>query len=156
MQRTLKALSIRQPWATYSVRWRIGEVRSRRTHYRGLLVIRAAQKDDQEFRETLRNQDVSRGALIGIARLANCRRVPSERAWRKLRRRLGEKGPRPYGTRTFVWFLEDRREFVRPIPWKGRLGFFDVSYAIIRKAKCTAKLKTRHKSGSCRTFLLRP
>ena len=134
MQLLYKAITIRQPWAQYCVRWRRGEVRPWKTTYRGPLVIHASLKIDPAYRDTLRNLDVPLGTLVGIVELVDCERVRSERAWREIRRDLGEEGSRPYGADTTVWRFANCREFMRPIPWKGRLGLFEIPAAVIRRA----------------------
>ena len=116
--RQVKALSVRGPWA-----WAILyagkniENRSRRTKYRGPLVIHSSRTRDLVAEDWLRSrrlyfpEDFPTGALVGIVDLVDCLdRVPRNR-WAS--------GP-------FCYVLRNPRIIAPPVDWRGQLGFFNV------------------------------
>ena len=101
---TMKALSVRQPWAakliagSKSVEWR-----SWPTTYRGTLAIHASNK--VSGRVCHRGAESVRGAIIGTVELVDVQRR---------------------GTR-WAWIVDSPRRLAEPVPMTGRLGLFDVS-----------------------------
>jgi hypothetical protein len=122
----MKALSIRAPWA-----WAILhqgkniENRSRRTHYRGPLVIQSSLTKDPKAVAWLRRHGFEfpdtfpAGYLVGVVDVVDC--------LDKVPRSLWASGP-------FGYVLARPRAFSKPIPWRGQLGFFDVPDAVIKGA----------------------
>ena len=115
---SLPALSIRQPWA-----WAICaghkdvENRSWKTSHRGLFVVHAggrspAAADIAWIRDTLGivvPADLTRGALIGVARLVD----------------IVEGSDSPWAQPDQLhWLIADGELWSHPIPCRGRLGFF--------------------------------
>lgn len=111
----MKALSVQQPWARLIAEGhKPYEVRSRRTHYRGPLLICASSKCS-----THPSAEYYACGPLGVAvctvELVDCisgaydinalARVPTEGMW--------------------CWVLRNPQP-VEPFPVKGRLGFFDV------------------------------
>jgi hypothetical protein len=129
----MKALSIRAPWA-----WAILyqgkniENRSRRTHYRGPLVIQSSLTKDPKAVAWLRRHGFEfpdafpTGYLVGIVDVVDC--------LDKVPRRLWASGP-------FCYVLEGPRAFSKPIKWPGRLGLFEVPDDLIRTAMSRASDK---------------
>ena len=117
----LRALSIRQPWAWLIVNGHKDiENRTWPTRFRGQVYIHAGRgvvpDDFPEQREYLRwsgivlPSDMPRGAIVGEATIVDCVDA-SDSPWF-----CG-----PYG---FV--LSDPVAYSEPIPYRGRLGFFQV------------------------------
>ncbi len=125
----MKALSIKQPWAELIL---LGvkpyEYRTWETLYRGELVIHASKVDDDTPLATLRACDgfkqagiefgteeerkLARGAIVGVVSLADCELfAPGE----------------------FRWKVEKPRRLKEPIPFKGRLGLWDIPGGIAKK-----------------------
>lgn len=116
---SLPALAIRQPYAWLVVRGiKDIENRSRRTHYRGKVLIHASLNEDFMFEDSITELSVRAGiklpevydigGIVGVAEIISCeRRHGSE--W---------KDPASWG-----WVLAN----ARPVPFracKGALGFF--------------------------------
>jgi hypothetical protein len=134
---TMRAITIGQPWAFAVIRGgkRI-ENRSKNTHIRGQLLIHAgASKLDVRDTELADGTQVpfpdgSRcptenelvfGALIGVVDLVDC--VPYEQVRHD-----------PFASGPWCWVLANPRAFAEPIPWKGKLGFFDVPEEAVQEA----------------------
>ena len=145
MAETVKALSLWQPWASLcciahpSERGRPVkgfETRSWRTHYRGDLLVHAAQRftwDERDacFRPLLRGalrreyeraDDLPRGAVVGRVRLVDCH--PAWGVWGEAdeyARAMGD-----YGPGRWAWEITEPVLFREPVPLRGRQGLFDV------------------------------
>jgi hypothetical protein len=73
---SIKALTIRQPWAELILRGRKPyELRSWRTNYRGALLIHSAMRMDTEFARKLglNPEKLTAGAFVGVAVLSDVR-----------------------------------------------------------------------------------
>lgn len=131
---TMKALSIRQPWADLIVSGEpvcIGsalkgyaikdvENRSRRTHYRGKVLVHASKRWEADAAQELRGKgvcigaikDYPAGAIIGSVYIVDC--VTESNS--------------PWFTGPFGWVLKNPVVFPQPVPMKGRLGLFNVEW----------------------------
>lgn len=139
---TLSAISLWQPWSTLAAMGaKKYETRHWYTPHRGLLVIHAAKRWTQEqidycwqepFRTTLKGlgfvalEQIPRGALLGVVNLTAVYKTEnvtvSETEWA-----FGNYSPGRY-----AWKLEGARPFPKPIPYRGRQGFFNVPVNDIR------------------------
>lgn len=136
----MKAISIRQPWASLIVSGRKTiELRSWRLNHRGALVILAGTgkwngEHDHEIGP--------RGVILGVVDVVDCREfsradtaascVPEA----ELRRLTFESAP-PLGPKQwFSWVLKNARP-CRNVPFKGRLGIIDLDAATLRAAGIT-------------------
>lgn len=123
---TFPCLSVRQPWADLIVDG-VKDVENRRwsTTFRGAVLIHAARRIEQDDVGRVR-RDLGlapeqeyrpvTGAILGMTRIVDC-----------VSRHPSRFFSGPYG---FV--LEDSVRFERPIPYRGRLGFFPVPVEVIR------------------------
>lgn len=123
--RTLPALAIRQPYAWLVVNGiKDIENRSRRTHYRGQVLIHASLNEDLIFEDTLKAlrkragikmpDSFDLGGIVGLAEIVGCERRHGSR-W---------KDPSCWG-----WVLAN----ARPLPFrpcKGALGFFHPEFTL--------------------------
>lgn len=113
----MKALSIRQPWASMIARGeKTIEIRSWGTRYRGPLVICAGKTVAPEDKEDCR--DLPRGCIVAVARLVDCRpALPSDHV-------VACCDPDP--DTDWAWILKQAEE--APHPWKvrGKQGLFDL------------------------------
>lgn len=145
----MKALAIRQPWASLTLlldnhgkAFKRVETRSRRTNYRGRIVIHAGLADEIFFSRILvrkerpylikagfsRDTDIHKlphGYVIGEATIADC--VPIEELWgtpwcTEQEMALGDWSKGRYG-----WILRDPTMYDRPIPARGQLGLWNWS-----------------------------
>ncbi|WP_061235881.1 hypothetical protein [Leptospira weilii] len=132
----MKALSIQQPWAWLIIRpdlpdpkyraiaWNNKEIkdvenRNRKTNFRGRFLIHASQKFDHEGLEYIQKNyklclgmtvnDFDFGCIIGASTLSDCVEHSDSRFF------FGKYG----------YILNDSKPFF-PIPYKGKLGFFEV------------------------------
>lgn len=111
------------------------ENRSWYTGHRGLLLLHAGLS-----RQWLAPGDIERheqigkplvfGAIIGVARLADCQPAGLIKAGDFDDRYPGlSKNPHVSGPYCFI--LAEPHAFAEPIPYKGRQGFFDVPYGVV-------------------------
>jgi hypothetical protein len=121
----MKALTIRQPWASLIMDGsKDVENRSRPTKYRGILVIHAGLADDPTEPA---DADLPRGAIIGTVRLVDCVR-DSESPWARADQ--------------WHWILADPRP-CRPRPAKGQLGLWSLSprdWAWVRRTRISRRV----------------
>ena len=131
---TMKALSIRPPWAHLIVHgfvpFRPGQVfervfkdvenRTRRTHYRGRILIQAGKVWDvsaaapfiREYGDRLPPSNVMDfGAIIGSVEIIDC----------------VTESDSPWFTGPFGWVLANPKP-CDPVPYKGQLGLFNVEW----------------------------
>jgi hypothetical protein len=141
----MKALTVRQPWATLLVtgRKRI-ETRSRDTKHRGPLVIHAGTAMPCRIgqRVTFGEYEVERdrsgllmrsgslgwpyrlplGAIVGVVNVIYTRPTDSlECAPGDDERTLGD-----YSPGRFAWYTDSLARRIRPVSWKGALGLWTV------------------------------
>lgn len=141
----MKCISVHQPWAYLSAAGhRKIEVRSWDTKYRGPILIHAGLSIEWDEYERLNLPDTRRtnwdikqlvvGSIIGQATITKTELVTESR-WEELSLLHLEGGKRCYDNNTYCWFLMKARLFQKPIPCLGRLGFFDVSFELIRQKR---------------------
>lgn len=121
--KTLKALSIRQPWANAILFGKDVENRSRYFSHRGPLLIHASQKLDREALVdpriiALSGDDLLVGHLIGIVTVLDCVRESSSR-WADAQS-------------NWKILLSNARQLLHPVPYRGQLSLFNVSHRILR------------------------
>jgi hypothetical protein len=117
---SLRALSIRQPWASLilSGAKRI-ENRSRPTHFRGRVFIHASlSQADREF-FSAGFDTLPRGAIIGSVEIIDCKP-------------LSEVANEPYAEGPWCWILADARA-IDPVPCKGMLSFWQVPAEVLKR-----------------------
>lgn len=110
----LKTISVRQPYAEAILRQaKVEEYRSWPTTFRGLLALHASlTREPAECWSAYAEIDratVATGAVVGTVVITDCEAFEYE----------GE------GTR-YAWLLAEPRRLVRPLPCKGKVGFFYV------------------------------
>jgi len=115
----MKAISIKQPWATAIFRGKNLENRAKPSKHRGTLLIHASLRSDKEasafikknFPGVLREVEFyALGCIIGKVQMVDCVKEHSSRWF------LG-----PYG-----YVFESPILFRKPIPYSGKLGLFNV------------------------------
>lgn len=120
----MKALSIRQPWASLIVGGHKDiENRSRRTHFRGRIYVHAAQTEDPGgyswLREKARDHKLPRlelqlplprGMIIGEVDIVDCVTM-SDSPW--------------FFCGNYGYVLENAMAYEQPILYRGQLGFFE-------------------------------
>jgi hypothetical protein len=119
----MKALSIRQPWASLIVAGeKTIEWRSWSTKYRGDLLICSGQTPDDMYYEFDREEAATkwpRGVAVGIVTLVEVREFAPKDLDPAY---MGDDLPDPVG---FAWVVENPRK-IKPFPVKGKLNLFNV------------------------------
>ena len=122
----VKALSVREPWATLLVyRYKTIECRTWSVKYRGPLCICASgamnRKDKGNsayFRDAFPAMPpVTPGHALGVVTLTDCRPMKVTESVFSLVY---------HDPTTIGWFVENAYRFRNPFPVKGRLGLFDI------------------------------
>ncbi len=124
----MKALSIKQPWAELILQGRKTiEIRSWNTKYRDYFLIHTSKKPDTEAIRVF-NLDLDKllcGYIIGYAKLSDVITYNTEEEFMKDEdKHLSIQGKTRYQVYGFI--LKDINK-IKPIKYKGRLGFFEVS-----------------------------
>jgi len=123
----MKAISIKQPWAITIFRGKDIENRTKPSKYRGPLLIHASLRSDREGRAFIEKTfpDVYRkfdfyvlGCIIGKVAMVDCVTDHPSRWF------FG-----PYG-----YVFENPVLFRKPIPYKGKLGLFNIPDNLIVEA----------------------
>lgn len=122
----MKTISVQQPWAWALLHGKPVENRPWATHYTGPLLIHASKTFDYEGMKWIEKHfpglipeftEFRQGAIIGKVRMTDCI-IHSSSPWF-----FG-----PYG-----FLFTDPVEFKTPIPYRGRLKFFDVPDELIKE-----------------------
>jgi hypothetical protein len=120
----IKALSVRQPWASAIMLGKDVENRSRYLGYRGELIIHSAQTLDKDACSNplitplgLSVSELPFGKLLGVVTLVDCVRTSSSK-W----------------AQSDCWhlILENPRPFVKLIPFRGQLSIFSVDVEVLK------------------------
>jgi hypothetical protein len=120
---TLRAISIRQPWAQAILhRGKNVENRPMRTHYRGRILIQASLKveRDEALKLKLDPDELPTGAIVGCVEIVDC--VQNAKS------KWAERGQ-------WHWLLRNPRILTKPIPLKGKLGFIRVPDRLLKGAR---------------------
>jgi hypothetical protein len=122
----VKALSIRQPWASLIVSGhKTIETRTWPTPYRGDLLICAARNAAPGCNAA----DLPTGVALAVVRLVDSRRMRPEDA---------AAANRPFDRKIWSWVLADVRT-IEPFAVRGQLRLFEVDDRQIRPAKARDK-----------------
>jgi predicted transcriptional regulator len=123
-----KCLSLKQPYAELIVSGRKTiELRKWNTKYRGQFLIHASKTINSEACK-LYNIDVSSqvtGAIVGSALLCDVKRYQSKQEFMVDQNK--HFAVSAYLEPTYGFLLSDAKRFDKPVPLKGRLGFFNVN-----------------------------
>lgn len=151
MKGTMKAITIKQPWATLiAVGEKKYETRSWSTHYRGHLAIHAGKTVDKTacMSEPVRSvlekhgygspEDLPTGAVIAVGELTACFQIRSiseevqnvvlvneaELVHLDPERDAFEISFGDYSEGRYAWKIRGLNQLVLPIPCKGKLGLW--------------------------------
>jgi hypothetical protein len=122
----MKAISVKQPWAWALFHGKPVENRTWETDYRGELLIHASKQWDKKGFLWLRDNkymvdshviSFHIGCIIGKVTMTDC--VISH--------------PSPFFFGPYGHIYKDSIEFKTPIPFKGKLKFFDVPAELIKE-----------------------
>jgi hypothetical protein len=125
----LKCLSISQPFADLIIsRKKEIELRNWNTNFRGEFLIHAPIKIRLDDCKRLKiTKKLVTGVIIGKAELYDVKKYNSSKKVKADKEfHLSSK---KFQGKTFGFMLKNAKPLRVPIPWKGQLGFFDVSFS---------------------------
>jgi hypothetical protein len=157
VRQPLKAISLWQPWAiAIALSLKTWETRSWKTHYRGWLVICAAQKTSRQQQETYvrichqHHIDLSihpwsqlpRGCAVALVNLTDCVLITEELIAQQseIERSLGDWQPGRY-----AWKLEQLHLLTPPIPVKGKQGLWNFPLPVAELNHCIQSISPTNK-----------
>ncbi|MFQ5476579.1 MAG: ASCH domain-containing protein [Nitrosopumilus sp.] len=123
----MKCLSVSQPFTDLIISGKkIIELRNWNTNFRGEFLVHAPIKIRKEDCKRLKiNKKLVIGAIIGKAELYEVKKYSSIKEVKADQKfHLASKN---FHDRTYGFMLKNAKLFRIPIPWKGQLGFFEVS-----------------------------
>jgi len=138
----MKCLSISQPFADLIVKGKKTiELRSWNTNFRGEFLVHAPIKIRKKDCKRLKlTSKLTTGAIIGKAEIYDVKKYSSTGRVRKdAKKHFASKN---FYSRKYGFCLKNAKEFRVPIPYKGKLGFFD------------ANLKPKIKKNQIKTDLI--
>lgn len=121
----MKALTIKQPWASLIVNnYKTYEFRSWKTNYRGKILIHAGLTMEKDILNKLDyNIEYIKGAIIGEAEITDCILIDE-----KFDKDLRNINNTVYGNNhigNYAWKLENIKKYDKPIYVKGKLGLWN-------------------------------
>jgi predicted transcriptional regulator len=122
----MKCLSVSQPFADLIVKGKKTiELRNWNTNFRGEFLIHSPIKIRKEDCKRLkRKASLPTGAIIGKAEIYDVKKYSSKyKVIKDAKRHFASKN---FYNRKYGFCLRNAKEFRVPIPYKGKLGFFDV------------------------------
>ena len=142
----MPGLSLLQPWATLiALGAKRIETRSWPTRFRGPFLVHASRAMPRPNvalcrREPIRTilaqagyttpESLPRGAIVGAARLVDCRLITPETEVPPLERDVDH-----FSSGRFAWYLVDPRRLEPPVPARGMLGFWSVTAPVARAVR---------------------
>jgi len=128
----MKALSIRQPWAFLIVTGRktieIRSWRPRRMNLPQTILIHAGKKLDREMADAFGVAEdlLSSGAILGEVFMTDVIQYETIDRWREDMDKHMNK-PDQYRKGLYGFVFRAQALYMHPIPFKGRLNFFEIS-----------------------------
>jgi len=123
----MKCLSVSQPFADLLVKGKKTiELRSWNTAFRGEFLVHAPSKIRKEDYKRLKiKTNLPTGAIIGKAEIYDVKNYSSKNEVKKdAKKHFASKN---FYSRKYGFCLKNAKEFRVPIPYKGKIGFFDVN-----------------------------
>ena len=128
----MKALSIKQPWTELILEGKKTiEIRSWKTKYRGYFLIHSSKRPDTYAMDFFGFSNLPRGYIVGYAKLMDIIEYNSEMEFlRDKYKHFSISIKKEYPVYGFV--ITDVHR-IKPIPYKGRLSFFEVSDSLVEE-----------------------
>jgi predicted transcriptional regulator len=122
----MKCLSICQPFAELIIQnKKTIELRTWNTNFRGEFLVHAPIKIRKEECKKLKiEQKFTTGAIIGKIELYDVKKYESLKEIQTDKNK--HFSSKTFHEKTFGFILKNAKSFRVPIPWKGKLGFFEV------------------------------
>lgn len=123
-QNTMKALSLKQPWAELVVSGRKTiEMRKWNTKFRGEFLVHASKNTNKEREKEFGFENLPTGCIIGKATIVDVKKYKSQEEFEQDADKHFAKGwwhPKAHG------FILTNTQRLEPKPLKGKLNFFEV------------------------------
>ena len=143
----MKALTIKEPWASLIINgYKKYEFRSWKTNYRGKVLIHAGNIE-KEMLSRFKDYDLNclKGVIIGETNITDCIKVDEE-----FNQELLNIDPIVYRKNnhvsTYAFKLENIKKYINPIPYSGKLGFWncdlDIKEIVYKKQKKSVDFST--------------
>ena len=118
----MKALSLQQPWAELILSGRKTiETRTWNTKFRGEFFIHASKQTDKKICKKVGVEDPVTGCLVGKATLVSVKAYKNAKEFAKDKKKhLAFSKFKDYG------YILTNVKRIKPRPYKGQLGFFEV------------------------------
>ena len=111
----MKAISIRQPYVEQIlVGTKTREYRSRVCHVRGRVLVHSSTRVDSEHFDAVVAAGLLCGGLLGSVEVVGCE---------------------PDGNGGYAWLLANPVRFVDPVPFKGKVGWFEVPDEVLAELR---------------------
>jgi len=128
----MKCLSLKQPFAELLVSGKkTVELRKWNTKFRGKFLIHASKKIDKERAKSLgvNYTKLSTGSIIGTAILYNVKEYKSEADFKKDKNKHYA-DIKKFSSYKYGFIVKKALRFGTPLPYPGRLKFFEVEYRV--------------------------
>lgn len=127
----MKALSLKQPWAELVVSGKkTVELRNWNTQFRGEFLVHASKQPNLEACKRFGFNNLPTGCIIGKATLTDVKAYKNMNEFNADQHKH-HATPGWYDTKAKGFLLKDAKR-IAPIPFKGRLNFFDVADTLIK------------------------
>ncbi len=130
----MKCLSLKQPFADLlSLGEKTIELRKWNTKFRGKFLIHVSKNIDIEACEIL-DIDIdklTKGAIIGYAFLYDVKQYSNKEEFNKDKQKHFSIISKYFDGYKYCFLVKDARMFKTPIPYSGKLGFFEVDDFIL-------------------------
>ena len=150
----MKALTIKEPWATLIIDgYKKYEFRSWKTNYRGKILIHAGVSEEKAMLKKFKdyNLNCSKGMIIGEALLTDCILVTKE-----FEEELLKIDKTVYGREshemTYAWKLENVIKYDKPILIKGKLGLWNYEEETMHEMRLNDEKRSLIKEGDIIEF----
>lgn len=125
MMKTMRAMSVKQPWATWiATGQKTVEMRSWKTDYRGPILICASSQRDMDF-EKLDQEQFPLGCTVCVVNLTDVSPMTATMADAAMPFE-DNSGLKDEDFCGYGWTLAEPKVAVPPFPVKGKLHFYDV------------------------------
>ena len=132
----MRAISLRQPWATWVVQGKkTMEIRTWTVSYRGPMAIHASQTVNREVCRAngIDPDRLTLGGVVGLVDLVDVIELDASSFQANQSRHMAQgmfDAPRA-GERLYGWVLQNAQELADPIPYHGRIGLFNLPDALL-------------------------
>ena len=125
----MKCLSLKQPFADLlSLGEKTVELRKWNTKFRGKFLVHASKSIDKEAckRLDIDIDKLAKGAIIGSAFLYGVKEYKNQEEFSKDKQKHFSIISKYFDGYRYGFLVKDARMFKKPIPYSGKLGFFEV------------------------------